>query len=103
MYQYTTPTITITIPEALDVSEITALVVVLQQGPRSLEKTLDDSNVQLDTENNAITITLTQEETGAFEAGTVKIQCHILVGNTAYATNEMIAPIHNNLHKEVIA
>lgn len=100
MYRYTTPTITISIPNSLPVGDITSLVVVLMQDGRKMEKTLTD--VSLDGSGNTIVLTLSQEETGALETGTVKIQCHILVGDTAYATNEMILPVYRNLHNEVI-
>ena len=101
MYQYTTPTISITIPDSLDVSDMTSLVVTLLQGKKKLEKQLTD--VQLDTVNNASTFVLTQEETGMFDpSNLVAIQCHILVNDTAYATNIMSAQIGLNIHGKVI-
>ena len=101
MYQYTTPTIRIAIPDSLPVSSMTALVITMLQGKVRLEKKLTD--VQLDTENNVIAFTLSQEETGMFSPNNiVSVQCHILVGNTAYATDLMGATIGRNIHGEVI-
>lgn len=101
MYQYTTPTIVITIPDTLPVNTMTSLVVTLEQDKIKLEKQLAD--VQLDTVNNTITLVLSQEETGAFAYGrSVEVQCHILVGNVAFATNIMRANIYENIHGQVI-
>ena len=102
MYQYTTPTIRISIPDTLPVNTITSLVVTLLQSKVRLEIKLDD--VALDTTNNAIVFGLTQEETGMFDPNNlVAIQCHILVNDTAYATNIMSARIGLNIHGEVIS
>lgn len=98
MYQFTTPTINISIPSNYDVSNITDLVVTLAQGDTTLEKTLDD--VTLDTTNNYITITLTQEETGEFATGTVQVQAHLKIGSTVYATQIMKVNMRYNLHQE---
>lgn len=101
MYQFTTPLITITIPEDLPVATIDKLVVTLKQASLKIEKTQTD--VTFDPTDNKINVHLTQEETGLFGPGTVQVQCHILVGNTAYATNIMTANIYANIHGEVIA
>lgn len=100
MYQFTTPTITVSIPDTVPVDTIDKLVVTIQQNSIKLEKTQD--NVVLDTATNSVLIHLTQEETGAFPTGTVSVQLHILVGQTAYATNIMKANIYPNIHGEVI-
>ena len=100
MYQYTTPSITISIPESLLVTSIDKMVVTLKQGDIKLEKT--EEQVSYDTANNSVFFSLTQEETGMFKAGTVYVQCHILVGDTAYATQIMKANIFRNIHGEVI-
>jgi len=101
MYQFTTPTITITLPEEVEVQSIDSLAVVLQQGDTKLVKDL--LSCILDPDNNTITVTLSQEETGGFEPGNVGVQAHILVGNTAYATQIMKANIFRNIHGEVIS
>lgn len=101
MYQFTTPLITITIPEELPVSTIDKLVVTLKQASLKIEKA--ETEVTFDTENNKINVHLSQEETGLFGPGSVQVQVHILVGNTAYATNIMTANIYANIHGEVIA
>lgn len=98
MYQYTTPTINITIPSDYDVSTIDDLVITLAQDDTTLEKTFDD--VTLDTENNMITVVLTQEETGSFDIGTIKVQAHIKIGSTVYATSIMKVSMRYNLHQE---
>ena len=101
MYQFTTPSLIIKIPTTVPVNTMTALVVTLQQDALVMEKTLDD--VQLDNTHNTIGIVLSQEETGAFGVGMVKVQCHILVGTDAYATNIMTVCVGKNLHGEVIS
>ena len=101
MYRYTTPLITITIPEELPVATIDKLVVTLMQGGMKIEKT--QAEVTFDTTNNKINVHLSQQETGAFGPGRVQVQCHILVGDTAYATNVMVANIYENIHGEAIA
>ena len=100
MYQYTTPTITITLPEEVSVSDLDSLAVVIQQDNTKLVKEILDCI--LDPDGNTITLTLSQEETGGFKAGLVNVQAHLLVGNTAYATQIMKANIYTNIHGEVI-
>lgn len=100
MYQYTTPTITIKIPQDVSVQTIDSLAVVIQQDDIKLTKNL--LGCILDPDDNTITITLSQEETGGFKPGTINVQAHILVGNTAYATQIMKANIFRNIHGEVI-
>ena len=65
-----------------------------------LEKT--EENIGFDTTSNAVFFDLTQEETGMLKEGIVYVQCHILVGNTAYATQIMKANVFRNIHEEVI-
>lgn len=101
MYQFTTPTITIKLPESVSVDNLDALAVVVQQDDNKL--VLDLSQVATETATNSIQFTLSQLETGGFKPGTVNIQCHILVGDTAYATQIMKANIYRNIHGEVIA
>lgn len=100
MYQFTTPTITITLPEEVGVETIDSLAVVIQQDETRLIKDL--TGCTLDPADNTITITLSQEETGGFKPGNVNVQAHILVGDTAYATQIMKANIFRNIHGEVI-
>ena len=45
MYQFTTPTISITIPDSVDVSDMTSLVVTLLQGKKKLEKHTPKTNM----------------------------------------------------------
>jgi len=101
VYQFTTPTLKIMIPTRVSVGAFTSLAVTLKQGNRKLVKNLEE--VDLDGENNAINVYLTQQETGIFSRGIVDVQCHILIGTEAYSTNEMKMEIKRNLHGEVIA
>ena len=101
MYQFTTPTITIKIPQDVSVGSIDSLAVVIQQDDIKLVKNL--LSCILEPDDNTITITLSQQETGDFKPGTIYVQAHILVGNTAYATQIMKADIFRNIHGEVIA
>lgn len=97
MYQYTTPTINIVIPDTIAVSDITDLLLTLQKDNTTVTKTLDD--VTLDTTNNKISVTLTQAETGEFGTGSVQVQGHIKVGSTVYATQIMKFNMRYNLHQ----
>lgn len=99
MYQYTTPTITITMPENVDVSDIDGLYIPFFQGKTELfHRELND--VTIDSENNTIIISLTQEETGACSVGTLTFQCHFKIGDVAYATNKLSTSVKDNLHDE---
>lgn len=82
---------------------MTALVVTFEQKSASvkIKKRLDE--VQLDTEENLIIVSLTQEQTGRFEPGKdVKVQCHIKIGSSALATVEMKVDVYENINGEVI-
>lgn len=97
MYQYTTPTVTITIPTDYDVDNITDLLITLEKGDITLTKGMND--VTFDSTNNAIVLTLTQEDTGSFTEGMLKIQAHLKIGSTVYATQIMRVQMNYNLHQ----
>lgn len=63
----TTPTITIHVPQDVDLSSASEIWVTLKQQPRSLTKSLTDGQVAVD--GSDISINLTQTETLAFKAG----------------------------------
>ena len=101
MYQFTTPTLTIGFPaEQLPVGDISSLVVTIVQGNNRLELTLAD--VTLDTETNSIGVSLSQEQTGQFEKGFIRLQVHIKAGTAAYCTDVKQLMVNENIHGKVI-
>ena len=73
MRRATTPTHIFTFPETVAVADVTEILISYSQcGNKILEKTLDD--LTIDTENNALDLTLTQDETNLFAPGKALIQ-----------------------------
>lgn len=71
--QYTTPTFTLTFSEdGLDLTEARNVYVTFQSYRNTLTKRGSDLNV----EEKAISVFLSQEETGMFSCGDVKIQAN---------------------------
>lgn len=85
MRRGTTPTITITVSD-LDVSDLGTIKVTFKQGNIELTKTTDD--ITVDTENNALSIPLSQDDTLMFGSGSVSVQIRGLLadGTTAIAS-----------------
>lgn len=82
---------------------MTSLVVTFEQKTANVKirKSLDE--VQLDSSENLIIVSLTQEETGRFNPDRpVKVQCHIKIGSAALATDEMEVAVHENINGKVI-
>lgn len=81
---------------------MTSLVVTFEQKTANVKirKSLDD--VQLDSSENLIIVSLTQEETGRFNPEPVKVQCHIKIGSAALATYEMEVDVYENINGKVI-
>lgn len=83
MYRGTTPTFTFSLP--IDATTITKLVITFKQTHSRVEfeKTLGDCSVT----SNAISCTLTEEETLSLESGySVKVQLRVGVGQARMAS-----------------
>lgn len=100
MFRGTTPTFNFTLP--FDGRQITALnVCFAQQQQVVLEKTLADCAV----EENALRVTLTEEETLRFDAdkGNVEIQLRVGCGDARMASNIMVATVERILKDGCLA
>jgi len=85
MRRGTTPTLTISVT-GLVVSDLKTIRVTFKQGNIELTKTTEQ--VSVDSENNAISVPLTQEDTLMFGSGAVNVQIRGLLedGVTAIAS-----------------
>ena len=98
MIRYTTPTITFSLP--FEASYLTAAYISLLQGSTAVDKTLADC----ETSEKTLSITLSQEETAGFAAGTpVKVQLRC-VGNDgkAYASRQFRLDVDDVLKEGVL-
>ena len=104
MRRYTTPTIPMTVPVDLTGADVW---VTIRQGQQKLQKTGTDVVMVYDSESGKTTlsVTLTQEESGAFLAEkTATIQVNwIFADGTRDATNIKRIDVSENLLSEVIA
>lgn len=104
MFKGTTPTYTLTLPEEVDLTDATSVIVTFanRRGAILAEKTGAD----LDIDRNVIEVYLTQEETLAFPEGTVSIQVNWLYNSDGVtkraASNIAKVYYQNNLINEVI-
>ena len=105
MYQGTTPTFTLTLPEDVDLTNATNIRVTFAKrgGKIITEKSGQDLGVDV----NVISVFLTQEETLAFPDGTVYIQVNWLYedgGYTKRAASDIAQTVfRKNLVNEVMA
>lgn len=92
MYRGTTPEIVITLPESIDVTEITAAYLTFTQGLNNLfTKELTDMTV--DSAKNTIMAQLSQEETLMFnELANISFQLRFKIGASAYTTQIFTEP-----------
>lgn len=103
MRRYTTPTLHMTVPVDLTGADI---YVTIKQGQRKLQKTGSDVVSVYDSESGKTTlsVTLTQEETGAFlaeKSATIQVNW-IFADGTRSATNIKKIDVSENLLSEVI-
>lgn len=103
MRRFTTPALPMTVPVDLTGADI---YVTIKQGPRKLQKTGSDVVFVYDSESGktTLTVTLTQEETGAFLAEkTATVQVNwIFSDGIRSATNIKKIDVTENLLNEVI-
>lgn len=103
MRRYTTPNLPMTVPVDLTGADI---YVTIKQGQRKLQKTGSDVVSVYDSESGKTTlsVTLTQEETGAFMSqkdATIQVNW-IFADGTRDATNIKKIEVSENLLSEVI-
>ena len=92
MYRGTTPEIIITLPESVDVSDITAAYLTFTQRP-SLQFTKELSAMTIDAVANTVMVRLTQEETLQFnENQNLSFQLRFIADGNAYATQIFTEP-----------
>lgn len=102
MYRGTTPTVVIEIPNEIPVSSITVAYLSFEQNKRKvIEIPLED--MDLDTENNTLSVTLSQEQTLKFENNVmVMYQLRLGVDGAYYATNIWEVPAERIIKDGVI-
>lgn len=101
MIEATTPTLTLTLPESVDLTLANELLVTFSQYETQITKTLDD-NVSL-IAKNIIGVTLSQEETLKFVPNRiVSVQVNWIVGDARLATTIGKIIVTPNLIPEVI-
>lgn len=89
MRRATTPTHTFTFPESVLIDSLGELrITYSQNGKTVLEKTLDD--LTIDTENNAVSYTFTQDETNLFAPGKALVQARAKSGSGAVLASQMV-------------
>lgn len=103
MRRFTTPSIPMTVPVDVTGADI---YVTIKQGPKKLQKTGEDVVSVYDSESGktTLTVTLTQEETGAFlaeKSATIQVNW-IFSDGTRDATNIKKIEVSENLLSEVI-
>lgn len=100
VYQFTTPLVSIEMPEDIPVASIDKLVVTLKQDAIKLCKS--NSEVLLDSETNSVIVSLTQEETGAFRKGQMSVQLHFSVDGEVMASDTAWITVDENIHGEAL-
>ena len=93
----TTPTLTMTVPDGVNLSLYDKILFTLQQGSIKLERA--DGTVVEDT---AYTVKLTQAETLLFKRGTAQLQLNMMAGADRFDTAIATVFIGPNLHESII-
>ena len=101
MRRGTTPTLVLAVT-GLNVAELDTIFITFEQGSLELTKSKDD--ITIDEEANTIKVTLSQEETLKFNAGSVNVQVRGIVadGSIAVASNIKTIKVGNVLLDGVI-
>lgn len=94
--RWTTPTLDMEIPSDL---ECDYALVTIKGANVTIEFTVQAADIV----DGVFSVTLTQEQTGAFKVGErVLVQCNVMGGGTRLATGEATMVIARNLHDEEI-
>ena len=98
MTNYSTTTLTLTVPQDIEITQSEAVYVTIKQGNCELIHKLVDS-----VEGRTVTVTLDQNETAKFEEGQASLMLNIVYANgVRIPTREKTVRIYENLHKAVI-
>ena len=88
MYRGTTPTISFKINTDLDLNTLAECWVTFETRLGTREKTFDMSDLIIDPETKTISVTMSQEDTLYFTAGTLQIQIRLrTTDDLAYASD----------------
>lgn len=99
MRRATTPTHIFTLPEEVQVSSVTEILISYSQcGQTVLEKKLDD--LTMNDANNTFSVTLTQKETDLFAPGKALIQMRAKAGSSTFASQMIWLPVKPVLNSE---
>lgn len=101
MRRATTPTHIFTFPETVEVGSVQEVLISYSQGGQTvLQKNLSD--LAMDTEKNAFSAKLTQDETRLFAPGKAIIQLRAKNGTVVLASQMMWLPVKPVINSEEI-
>lgn len=99
MYQATTPTFVLTLPNTVDLTEAETVMFSLRQGFYALDKSGEDLTVEAQT----VSVYLTQAETLALKSGLAQMQLNWTYPDGSRACSNIAnVSIDPNLYKAVI-
>lgn len=99
MYQATTPTFVLTLPNTVDLTEAETVMFSLRQGFYALDKIGSDLTVEAQT----VSVYLTQAETLALKSGLAQMQLNWTYSDGSRACSDIVnVSINPNLYKAVI-
>lgn len=103
MYQYTTPTLPITIPE-VDFSEVSKFRIAIKSGgDEYLLFVVDADDERVDAEHKTIMLELTQEQTTQLEIGKGQVQARIVYrSGKVQATQKANVSINDVIDEEIV-
>ena len=98
--QFTTPTVTIAIPEesGIDLTQATKLVLTFEAGDRKVEKTGEDLTITAHT----VGAELTQQESSQLRVGPCFVTANFLIAGKRGSTEPVEVEITRNAHNEVM-
>lgn len=100
MYQATTPTFVLTLPNTVDLSQASKVVFAISQEQTIIEKTGDALTIS----GQTVSVYFTQAETLKFHAGSVKLQLNWVYADGSRACSNVVSiRVNENLVKKVIS
>lgn len=99
MRRGTSPTLIIKV-RGVEVSDLTSIFLTLKQGSKEL--TARETDITINTDDNALEVPLTQTETLDFDDGYVNIQLRAMVGTKAIASDIKTVPMEHILKEGLI-
>lgn len=104
MYRGTTPTYTFTMPQEVDLTEVSKMCITFAKLDETIIMTKTGEDVQIT--DNKVEVYLTQEETLEFPSGQIKVQLNWLYQQGAITkracSNIFTITAHKNLIDEVL-